>query len=230
MHRQWTTAAFTSASVRDRIAELDLDPDTGSGRSYWITIPELCTCSKLVTSCLIYIVQTYALLTKYGWSLRADTNEVVAPANQLLARAVASCGSAVDACAKVAKAQLYMEYLLLLRAAINSTNVARLNSKEDARAGFWTYAVDAVDMVSDAMALTVLANQIKSEMVVNVFYTFAKAVERGDFFGVAAAYDAPKAVVSQGRCCHFCNQGCKLRDGFSMAMLHSVGCRIGRRI
>ena len=35
---------------------------------------------------------------------------------------------------------------------------------------------------------------VEMEQVVNVFYTFAKAVERGDFFGVAAAYDAPTAA------------------------------------
>ena len=47
------------------------------------------------------------------------------------------------------------------------------------------------------MALTELARQISEQMIVNVFYTFAKSVERGDFFGVAAAYDVPTAVWTE---------------------------------
>ena len=36
-------------------------------------------------------------------------------------------------------------------------------------------------------------------MIVNVFYTFAKATERGDLFGLAAAHDAPSAWQQQGQ-------------------------------
>lgn len=39
----WTTATFTSPRVRARLAELALNPATGNGRSYWITIPEIYT-------------------------------------------------------------------------------------------------------------------------------------------------------------------------------------------
>ena len=124
----WTDSTFTSPRVRNRIAELDLDPNTGNGRSFWITIPEL------------------------------YTDSAIEPANLLLARAVASCGAAA-ACGKVAKARKYMEYLLLLRAAINSTNTARQQSKEDVNAGFWTQTVDAAEMVSDATALTQVCNR-----------------------------------------------------------------------
>ena len=82
---QWTTTTFTSKSVRARIAALDEDPNTGNGRSMWIVIPEL------------------------------YTSAVTDKANQLLARALAKCGSgggpAADreaACAKVDKAQQYV--------------------------------------------------------------------------------------------------------------------------
>ena len=115
-----------------------MDPNTGSGRAFFITIPE------------IY------------------TEAAIAPAVVWLGRAKESCGGEVEACAKVEKASVYIDYLRVLRGAVNATNAARGASKEDVRAGLWTQTVDAVGMVSHGQALTVMARQLKEAMVVNI--------------------------------------------------------------
>lgn len=120
------------------------------------------------------------------------TDMAIAPAEALLAKAVVSCGSS-DACSRVRKMGTYMKYLKVLRAAVNATNSARALSKEDAHAGWWTQTVYASDMVTCAKALATIGLRIRGEMIVNVIYTFAKATERGDLFGLAAARDVPQA-------------------------------------
>ncbi len=158
---KFTTDTFTSSRVRTRIAKLNADPDTGSGRAFFILIPEL------------------------------YTEAVIKPAVVLLNKAATTCAHDAAACSKVQKAKTYIEYLRMLRAAVNATNIARIASKEDARAGLWTQTVDASAMLANGKALTVLAKQLRGQMVVNIFYTLAKATERGDLFGLAAAHDAP---------------------------------------
>jgi hypothetical protein len=158
----WTNTTFTSALVRQRIAQLSADPATGTGRFEFLMIPELYT----------------------------DT--VIKPADALLSEAAQACSqpSAVaDACPKVQKAQLYITYLRTLRAAINCTNHARRASTAGSVA--WVQIVDATEMVVAGRALRILGKTLAPMMIVNIHYTFAKATERGDLFGIAAARDAP---------------------------------------
>ena len=160
----WTSTTFTAPTVRARLAELMASPDTGNGRAHFIMIPD------------IY------------------TDAAIAPAEAWLGRAKVTCGAAADdACGRVGKAGLYLDYLRVLRAAVNATNLARAASKEDPRAGWWTQTIDAAAMVTEGRALRAMGMRIRGQMIVNVLYTFAKATERGDLFGLAAAYDAPAA-------------------------------------
>lgn len=159
--QEFTTKTFTSSRVRTRIEMLNIDPDTGSGRAFFILIPE------------IY------------------TETIIKPAVAFLNKAAISCATEEAACAKVQKASTYIAYLRMLRAAVNATNIARVASKEDARAGLWTQTVDASAMVAHGQALASMAKDLRGQMVVNVFYTMAKATERGDLFGLAAAHDVP---------------------------------------
>eukprot|EP01047_Picozoa_sp_COSAG01_P022493 COSAG01_NODE_1337_length_10667_cov_77.938115_5_plen_878_part_00 len=158
----WTQMTFTSASVRRRISQLKANPATGSGRFQFLMIPEL------------------------------YTDAVIGPADALLAEAAHKCSqpSAVaDACPKVQKAQLYLTYLRTLRTAINCTNNVRRASTASSKA--WVKVADATTMVVAGQALRALGKTLAPAMIVNVHYTFAKATERGDLFGIAAARDAP---------------------------------------
>lgn len=160
----FTNATFTSQKVRARIAQLDATPATGSGRFEFLMIPE------------IY------------------TEAAIKPAVALLDKASAACSQpslVADACPKVQKAQDYMGYVRTLRSAINATNCARNLSTLSGQP--FAKIVDASAMATAGRALRTLGKAIASSFMVNVHYTFAKATERGDLFGIAAARDAPSA-------------------------------------
>ena len=137
----WTNSTFTSPSVRSRVAELMASPETGSGRTQFIMIPEL------------------------------YTDAVIVPAYAWLHNAMATCGKpTADACMRVAKSRVYLDYLQVLRAAVNATNFARAASKEDSGAGWWTQTVDAAAMVTYGRALRAMGMRIRVLRLLSRFH------------------------------------------------------------
>ena len=99
-------------------------------------------------------------------------------------------------CIRIQKSVVHLEYARALATAANNTASSAMFHHRKPASDF-TQPVEAMVLASQTLQAT--AHKIAGKHIVNVYYTLAKANERGDLLGLLAANDAPTPPSSSAR-------------------------------